>query len=144
MEASRAPEDLARFAREHHVHYEVAPEEVAEGDRREVVGFDVRLFATRGESKLPAPACPSCVELLAELRSFAERLVASGDVAGRAEIVPQTPALYESTEVPDADEVALTVRVHCAAPDHRGGESGEDRCLGEVRRRLEAAGVPRR
>jgi len=143
MEAS-APQDLGRFAREHHVHYEVEPEEVADGERREVVGFGIRLFATHGESKLEAPACPRCVELLSELRSFAERLVASGDVAGHAEIVPQTPALYESTEVPDADEVALTVRVHCGAPDHREPDSGEDRCLGEVRRRLEAAGVPRR
>ena len=144
MEGSSAPQDLGQFAREHHVHYEVEPEEIAQGDRREVVGFDIRLFATRGESKLPAPACPTCVELLAELRTFAERLVASGDVASRSEIVPAAPVLYVSTEVPDADEVALTVRVRCDAPDHRRPESGEERCLGEVRRRLEAAGVPRR
>jgi len=143
MEAS-APQDLGQFAREHHVHYEVEPEEVADGERREVVGFQIRLFATHEESKLEAPACPRCVELRSELRSFAERLVAAGDVASRTEIVPATPVLYGSTEVPDADEVALTVRVHCDAADHRGEESGEDRCLGEVRRRLEAAGVPRR
>jgi hypothetical protein len=137
-------ESLQRFARDHHVHYEVEPEAVVEGERREVVGFEVRLFATHGESKLEAPSCPRCVELQKELRSFAEELVASGAARGRAEIAPETPALYASTEVPGADEVTVSVRVRCEAPEHRSGGTGEDRCLGELRERLGALGVPKR
>lgn len=136
---------LARFAREHHVHYEVEPEEVFDREERELVGFQVRLFATHEKVKLEAPACPSCNELLGELRSFAEEVVHSAsDAASRTEIVPALPALYQSTEVPDADEVALTLRVHCDTADHRRAGAGEDRCLGELRQRLEALGVPRR
>jgi hypothetical protein len=40
--------------------------------------------------------------------------------------------------------VALTVRVRCASPEHREESANEDRCLGEIRRRLVAVGVPRR
>lgn len=136
--------DLARFAREHHVHYEVEPEEVLEHDRRELVGFQVRLFAMHEKVKLEAPACPSCNELLGELRSFAEEVVRESDAASRTEIVPALPALYQSTEVPDADEVALTLRVHCDSPDHARPGGGEEPCLAALRQRLDAVGVPRR
>jgi hypothetical protein len=135
---------LGQFARQHHVHYEVDPEEAGEGDRRERVGLQVRLFATHDRSKLGAPGCPACVELLGELRSFAERLTRGSSAADRTELVPASPALYQSTEAPDADEVALTMRVRCATPEHRRPGSGEDLCLGEIRDRLAQLGVPRR
>lgn len=137
-------ETLARFARERHVHYELAAQEVPRAEEPEVTGFEVRLFATPGEEALQPPGSARHAELLRELRSFAERLMASGDAARRTEIVPTTaPALYASTEVPGADEVELTLRVRCDAPEHRAG-GGEDRCIGELRQRLEAVGVPRR
>jgi hypothetical protein len=135
-------ESLQRFARDHHVHYEVEPEAVDDGDKREVVGFEVRLFATHGEARLEAPSCPRCVELQAELRSFAERVVASGEED--AEIAPASPALYQSTEVQGADEVSVAVRVRCDLPEHRGAGAAEDRCLGLIRERLHALGVPKR
>jgi hypothetical protein len=135
---------LRRFTREHHVHYEVEPEEAAAEGRREVTGFGVRLFATHGDSKLEAPQCPRCVALREELRSFALRLIAGAD-GDRAELVPATASkIYRSTEVPGADEVAVRLHVRCTAPEHRAPEGGEDRCLGAVRERLEALGVPRR
>ncbi len=127
------------FARDHHVHYEVEPEEVTGGEASGVVGFQLRLFATHGESKLPTPSCRRCEALVGELRSFAERLASAADVADRTELVAGSPALYASQEVPGADEVAVTMRVHC---DPRDG--AEDPCIGKLRRRLEAAGVPRR
>jgi hypothetical protein len=136
-------EELGRFVREHHVHYEVEPETTGAAEGREVVAFDIRLFATHGEGKLEAPACPRCVELTRELRSFAEEVVRSGEDADRTEILLGAPALYQSTEVPDADEVAVTVRVRCGAPEHRKAE-GDDPCLGGIRERLAASGVPRR
>jgi hypothetical protein len=135
-------EPLERFAREHHVHYEVEPEVVVEGERREVVGVQLRLFATHGESKLEAPACPRCVDLLRDLRSFADRIVRWGDEADRIEIAPASPALYASTEVPGADEVALAVRVRCDTPEQR--RAGDDRCVAELRERLREVGVPQR
>ncbi len=137
-------EALDRFVREHHVHYEVLPEEAFEGGRREVVGFDVRLFGTHGEARLEAPACPRCTELLTELRSFAESVVSSADATERSEIVSEPQALYQSKEVPGADEVAVTMRIRCGSPEHRRPGAGEDPCLADVRQQLDSLGVPRR
>ena len=137
-------EELARFAREHHVHYDVEPDTA--GRQREVVGYEVRLFAVHAEPKLEAPACPRCVELLRELRSFAERLVSPG-AAEWTEFVPEAaPALYESKEVSGGDEVALTFRVHGAPPGRRAARraAGGDPHLEEIRGRLKAVGVPQR
>jgi hypothetical protein len=140
----REPDALKRFAREHHVHYEVERVEAVQGERRELVGVEVRLFATQPAQKLATPASPGSVELLGELRSFAEQIVRAEDDAHRTEVVPPRPALYQSEEGPDVDEVELTVRIHCAAPEHRRPGAGEDPCLGAIRERLEALGVPRR
>jgi hypothetical protein len=137
-------ESLGRFAHDRHVHYEVASEEVPAGEAAGVTGFQVRLFATPGEAKLGEPASEKSAELTGELRSFAERLLCTGESAHRAEILgTAAPALYQSTEDKDADEVAVTVRFRCESPDHAKGK-GEDLCIGEIRRRLDAVGVPRR
>ena len=137
-------EALGQFVKDHHVHYEIEPEAVVEGGRREVVGYEVRLFATHGEAKLPTPRCEECVELLGELRSFAERLVGPGHAATWQDVPQATPALYQSSEVPGADEVGLTMHVRCESPDHAQGEEGGRRCMDEVRQRLGEAGIPRR
>lgn len=136
---------LDRFVREHHVHYEVEPEVVVGPSRSEVTGYQVRLFATHGEAKLEEPLCPRCVELTGELREFAATLVRESGEGDREEVVPTaTPALYRSTEVPDADEVSVTVRVLCTTPEHRTPDAGAEGCLAPLRERLERLHVPRR
>lgn len=140
----RDRDTLERFAREHHVHYDVEQEAAVQGSDREVVGFDVKLLASRGESKLTVPGCPESKELLGELRSFAERLVASADAAGWVEILPDPAALYESTEERGADEVALTVRIRREDGEHAPEHASEDPRLAAVKQRLEALGVPQR
>ncbi len=137
-------EALGRFVKEHHVHYEIEPESVFQGDRREVVGYEVRLFATHGESKLRAPGCRRCDELLGELRSVAERLVGEGGAASWTGIAPASRALYQSSEVPGADEVSLAMHVRCESPDGRQAEDGARQCMHEVQQRLGEAGIPRR
>jgi hypothetical protein len=137
------PAALRDFVRAHHVHYEEEPEEVAERRRREVVGVRLRLLATHERKSLGAPGCPACVELLGELRALADRVVADAGVADRAETIPATRKLYESDEDRSADEVALTVRVRCDAPEHRRPGAGGDRCVAAVRDRLAALGVAR-
>ncbi len=137
-------ETLGRFAREHHLTYELEPE-VVEGEQRDVVGFEVRLYATHGESKLEAPGCPRCVELAGELRSFAERLISAGDAPRWTEITPPgAPALYQSAEVPGADEVALAMRVRRDPRDGGTAKPSDDPHVGEIRARLEAVGAHRR
>lgn len=132
------------FVREHHVHYEVEPEEVQAPGRREVTGWRVRLFATHGEDKLEDPTCARCVELRRELQEFAQALVPP-DAEDRAELVTgAAPRIYRSTEVPDADEVHVTLRVLCSTPAHRTDAAKGERCLRPIADRLSELGVPRR
>jgi hypothetical protein len=134
------------FVREHHVHYEVEPEEVVAPDHREVTGYRVRLFATHGEDKLEDPACERCVALRGELQEFAQALARPGEAGDAMEVVSGTaPRIYRSSEVPGADEVHVTMRVICGSPEHRREPAErEQRCLGAITRRLEELGVPRR
>ena len=135
---------LHDFVRAHHVHYEVEPEEVADGRRRELVGVRLRLLAVHATEKVAAPGDPPATELLGELQAFADRVAAEAGLAGRAEAIPAARKLYQSEEERDADEVALTLRVHCEAPEHRQPGAGEDRCLATLRDRLAELGVQRR
>jgi hypothetical protein len=133
--------DLRDFARKCHLHYEVEREESIEGSRRELVGVRLRLLARHERGKLTVPACPACVELLRELSSFAKRVASDAGVGDRAETIPLTGKLYQSSDDKDADEVALTLRVHCDAPDQRQPGAGEERCWGALRERLAELGV---
>ncbi len=134
---------LHEFARKHHVHYEVEREETGGAPQPELVGVRLRLLATHERAKLEAPGCPPCVELLGELRSFADRVVAAAGIADRAETIPAPRKVYQSAEERNADEVALTIRVRCEAPEHRRPGGGEDRCLGELTDRLAEVGASR-
>jgi len=132
----RGDEELRRFAREHHVSYCIEREAPA---AREHLGstFEVQLFATHGEDRLEAPACPRCVELTRELTSFASELLALADAGERAEILPPTPVIYASTDPQGPDEVSLVLRVMAerAAPDGH---------LRRIEDGLKALGIPRR
>ncbi len=142
MEASERTR-LHEFVREHHVHYELEPEEVADGGHRELVGVRLRLLARHERAWLDAPGCPACVDLLRELGSFADRVVGEAGIAERAETIPATRKLYQSSEDRSADEVALTIRVRCDAPEHRQPGAGQDRCLAAVTDRLAEVGATR-
>jgi len=139
----RDGEALKRFAREHHVHYEVEPATVDGGQPPRLAGFELHVFAGHDGAKLEVPGCPRCVELTRELRSFVEQIVSSGDLGERAAIVPEPPAVYQSTEERDADEVRVTVRVRCDPAGERRTRAADDACMAELRERLAAAGVPR-
>src|SRR5512138_4026534 len=94
--APRDPGEFSDFVRRHHVHYEVEPEEATGGrdGGRELVGVRLRLLATHEGGALGAPGCPACVELLGELRAFADRIVAEAGVGDRAEAIPMVATAW--------------------------------------------------
>ena len=141
---SRERAELHDFVRRSHVHYELEPEETTGSPGRELVSVRIRLLATHERERLSTPGCPPCTQLLGELQAFARRVAAEAGVADRAETIPALRKLYQSSEDPNADEVALTLRIRCDAPEHRRPGAGEDRCLGGVRERLAELGVSRR
>jgi hypothetical protein len=82
---------------------------------------------------------------LASLRSLAESLLPECGTIARVEVEPFRPVLYESTEVPGTDEVALTLRVLREFEPHvppRG--ASEEYCLREIRKRSKLMALPER
>jgi len=134
--AVRAPEPAAIGAavRGHKVYYEVYAEKAIGVKGRPVVAIEVRLWSTL--EKVGAKALTS--------RAAAEAAALVGAAAvgdgGAADLEPFHSALYDSKQVPGADEVyvALALRLH---GDGAEAERDRDRRLQALRRSLEALGV---
>jgi hypothetical protein len=144
MAPEQETSELVEIARAHHVHFDVEPEVLVRPKERVKVGFDVRLWAVHVRGARALPGCAKCRELAADLLRIAEWATPAGERETRIEIEPFHAALYESTVVPGADEVELTIRLI-----HRDGydqpiDAGEERCLKEMRRRLRALGIAER
>jgi len=136
--------ELAAFAREHHVHFEVQPDVLVRTSERVKIGFEIRLWAVHARGAHALPGCAKCRDLATELRRLAEWAVPSEHRPTRIEIEPFHPALYDSREVTGADEIALCIRLA-----HREGwdqpiDACEERCLKEIRQRLRSAGARER
>ncbi len=131
-------DDLPRFAREHHLSYDVEEESPA-ADAQEAATFEVRLFATHGEDRLEAPTCPRCVELTTTLREFATRVVTALDATSWAEILEPAPVLYTAANQHGPDEVSVVLRVL----DERADAPGEGR-VGTLEHHLKSLGIERR
>lgn len=135
---------FAEFVRAHHVHFDVSPEVAFGKEERWTVGFLVRLWAVHDKGDTALPGCPKCVHLVEDLRRLAESVCPHELRPTQSEIPPFERALYDSKEVPGADEVAVTIRLthreNYAAPV----DACEERCLREIRAGLKAAGARER
>ncbi len=136
--------ELSAFVREHHVHFDVEPEVIVRANDRVKVGFVVRLWAVHGLGARALPGCDKCRPLVLELRRLAAWAIPSERRPTAIEIEPFHPALYDSHEVPGADEVGISIRLA-----HRDGwdqpiDACEERCLKEFRKRLRAIGARER
>lgn len=144
MAPEQAERELLEIARAHHVHFDVEPEVVVRATDRVKVGFEVRLWAAHARGAHAMPGCSKCRDLAADLRRIAEWAVPSEDRATRIEIEPFHAALYESTVVPGADEIAIAIRLIHRDGYDRPIDACEELCLKEIRQRLRALGSAER
>ncbi|GAO01488.1 hypothetical protein [Anaeromyxobacter sp. PSR-1] len=145
MTEARDESVLRAFVKRHHVHYSVEQEWVITGNGRWPVGFNVRLFAGHDKRARALPGGPKSRALAASLQSLAETLLPECRSIGRIEVEPFRPALYESSEVPGTDEVALTIRLlRDFEPQAHPAGAPEAYCLTEIRRRLKRLSLPER
>lgn len=135
---------LREFVREHRVHYEVKPEIVIRDSERLKVGFEVRAWAVHEKGAKALPGCEKCKDLASGLREVAEWLVPSDDRPTRVAIEPFEPRLYESSVVPGADEVAVSIRLVHQGEYERPIDACEERCLKEIRAKLKELGAQER
>ena len=137
-------EQLRDSARRHHVHFEVQPELILERDVRTQVGFQVRVWTVHDKGSHAMPGCVKCQELLAELDRIVQWAIPAEDRLTRVEIERPGAALYDSSEVPGADEVALNIRLTHREAYASPVDPCERRCLQQIRQRLRWLGIPER
>lgn len=134
-------EALHDIARDHHVHYDVESEIAFHGQDRVKTGFRVRLWAVHRRNARALPGCPACAPLLDGLRRIADAVTPPPRKDTGMEIEASHPALYASSVVPGADEVALTIRLYHREGLDRPIDACQESCLREIRGRLKALGV---
>ncbi len=136
-------EALRSVARREHVHYDVEPElDVLRDGTRTRSGLLVWLWGIHAKGARALPACPKSRKLAAQLTAIAAYAL-GGELSSCAELQPVRWALYASRVVPDADEIALVVRIAQRAPAPTSdGVLSEERCLSRVRSRLRELGIP--
>lgn len=137
-------ERLRDSARRHHVHFEVQPELISERDVLTQVGYQVRVWTVHDKGAHAMPGCGKCRELLAELDRIVQWAVPAEDRPTRIEIERPGAALYDSSEVPGSDEVALTIRLTHREAYASPIDACERRCLQQIRERLRWLGIPER
>ena len=137
-------EALMQFVRRHRVHYDVVPEAVVGPKGRANVGFELRLFAVHEKGAHATPGCPKCIALVEPLRELARCVMPTEERPTLIQIEPFGRALYDSTVVPGADEVAIAVRLTHRGRYDRPVDACEERCLKEIRGRLKILGVAER
>lgn len=143
-EGSRCDRSGRDFVHQHRVHYDVTPEIFFRGTERLKVGFEVTLWAAHAKGARALPGCGKCVELASVLRDIAEWVVPQDDRPTRIAIEPFHRALYASSTVPGADEVATTIRLVHQNDYDRPIDTCEERCLKEIRARLKELGARER
>jgi hypothetical protein len=84
------------------------------------------------------------MSLVEGLRRIATEAVPREVRPTRVALEPFEPALYDSAEVPGADEVRLDVRLTHRDRYDAPIDACEDRCLREIRARLKQIGVRER
>ncbi len=136
-------EALRSVARRVHGHYDVEPElDVLRDGTRMRSGLLVWLWGIHAKGAGALPACTKSRKLAAQLTAIAAYALA-GEISSCAELQPVRWALYASRVVPDADEIAVVVRIARRTPAPRSdGVVTEDRCLLHVRSRLRELGIP--
>jgi hypothetical protein len=136
--------DLSSFAHAHRVRFEVQPEVTFDGTDRLSVGYRISLWALHEKGARAIPGCPKCISLVEGLRQIAAEAVPREARPTRVSMEPFEPALYDSIEVPGADEVRLDVRLTHRDRYDAPIDACEDRCLREIRGRLKDLGVRER
>jgi hypothetical protein len=134
--ARQDPVAIGAEIRGHRIYYEVYAEKAIGVKGRPVVAVEVRLWSTLDRDAPRAEATRAAAASATRVGAAASG--SNGEAS--ADLEPFHSALYDSKQVPGADEVfvALALRLH---GDGAEAERDRDRRLSLLRRRLEAMGV---
>jgi hypothetical protein len=144
MSVTASNDPLPAFIRDHRVHFDVTQEITFRGSERLEVGYVIHLWALHPKGARALPGCAKCEELVARLREIALAVVPAGPRPTVPLVEPFEHALYDSKDVPGADEVMLSMRLAHREEYAASVDACEERCLKEIRTKLESLGVRER
>lgn len=138
------PAELRTMAEGLHAHYDVEPElDVHDGGRTRSA-LIVRLWGVHPKGARALPGDARSRDIVRRLDAIAAWALAPVP-AGEVELQPALHALYESSVVPGADEVALGIRIARRTADPaRHVTADEERSVRQVRARLRELAVAER
>ncbi len=140
-------ERLRELARRHQVCYEVWPEWSVAKERKIQVGFELQLCGTNSHvaaegDHQPVPGCEYCLSTYEDLRQIAEWILPRDERPSRYEIGAFDRALHVAPHGRHSrSEVVLTIHIMHRADFNREVDDCENRCLKEMRGRLNQLGI---
>ena len=140
-------EQLRAIARKHQVCYEVWPERsVAEG-RKIQIGFELQVcgtnehLATKGTQQ-PVPGCDHCLCTYEDLKQIAEWILPREERPSRYEIGGFDRSLHIAPHSRQSrNEVVVPIHILHRSDFNREVDECENRCLKEMRGRLNQLGI---
>jgi hypothetical protein len=141
------PSRLLEIAEKHQVCYEVWPERSVAQGRKIQIGFELQLCGTNshvaGEGDHePIPGCEYCQSTYEDLRQIAEWILPRDERPSRYEIGAFDRALHVAPHGRHSrSEVVLTIHIMHRADFNREVDDCENRCLKEMRGRLNQLGI---
>ena len=139
-------EQLRAIARKHQVCYEVWPERsVAEG-RKIQIGFELQLCGTNShvaaKGEQPVPGCEYCHSTYEDLREIAEWILPREERPSRYEIGGFDRSLHVAPHSRHSrSEVVVRIHILHRSDFNREVDECENRCLKEMRGRLNQLGI---
>ena len=140
-------EQLRAIVRKHQVCYEVWPERSVAAGRKILIGYELQLrgtnshVAAKGEHQ-PVPGCEYCQSTYEDLRQIAEWILPREERPSRYEIDGFDRSLHIAPHSRQSrNEVVVPIHITHRSDFNREVDECENRCLKEMRGRLEQLGI---
>ncbi|HKZ78259.1 MAG TPA: hypothetical protein VJ124_08035 [Pyrinomonadaceae bacterium] len=139
-------ERLRDIARNHQVCYEVWPERSVEHGSKIQIGFELQLCGTNShvaaKGEQPVPGCEYCQSTYEDLREVAEWILPQDERPSRYEIGGFDRALHVAPGSRHSRrEVVVPIHIMHRTEFNREVDECENRCLKEMRGRLNQLGI---
>lgn len=140
------PKRLLDIIEKHQVCYEVWPERSVDHGRKIQIGFELQLCGTNShvaaKGKQPVPGCEICHSTYEDLREIAEWILPREERPSRYEIGGFDRSLHVAPHSRHSrNEVVVPIHIMHRTEFNREVDECENRCLKEMRDRLNQLGV---
>lgn len=137
-----SPAVLCELVQRYRVCWEVWPDYLMVGRRKQQIGFQLELSGTHEAGvKHPTPGCQHCRRVFAALQVIAVHILPREERPSVYDIESFEPAIHYAPIRGNRSEVSLTIRIGHRSHFERSVDECEVRCLEEMKQRLRDLGA---